>query len=145
MKEKGLVLSKEQDKTRIRISNPELCLHCHVRFFCIGKKSLDNTILVHNPLGAEPGDEVEFEIPQTEYNKQMIKIFGLLLFGIIGGVIIGYIISSLLTISKEITTIFAILLGLVISGFFIIRNSKKEYNLLFPTITRIIKKGENNG
>jgi len=144
MKEKGLVLNKEQDKIRIRISNPALCEHCHVRLFCIGKKSSDNTILVNDPVGVYPGDLVEFEIPQTEYNKQLIKIFSLLLSGIIGGSIIGYIISLFLFIQQEIITFLGALLGLFLSGFFVIRNSRKEQNLLFPTIIRIIKKGEKN-
>ena len=145
MKEKGIVISKEQDKTKVRISNPELCQHCHIRFFCIGKKDSNGTILVNNPLEAVPGDEVELEIPDIEYNKQMIKIFGLLLLGTVVGAVAGYITSSFFLISKEIITLFTTLVGIFIAGFFIYFRAIHGYNSLFPKIIRIIKKGENNG
>ncbi|MCP2519462.1 SoxR reducing system RseC family protein [Candidatus Aminicenantes bacterium AC-335-K20] len=144
MKEKGLALNKEQDKIRIRISDPGLCKHCNARLFCIGGRASDDTILAYNPIGAEPGDTVEFEIPQSEYNRLMIKIFGLLLLGIIGGSVLGYIISLSSSISQELIIILFALLGLIISGFFVYHNSRKKQNLLFPIITRIIKKGERN-
>jgi positive regulator of sigma E activity len=145
MKEKGIVLDKEQEKTKIRIFNPELCSHCNVRFFCVGKKSSDDTILVENNIGAEPGDEVEFDVPVKEYNKELIKMFGFLLLGIVGGAIGGYNLSPFLSIAKELTILITTIFGLGIMGIFVVSNFKKKYNSLFPTITRIIKKGEKNG
>ena len=144
MKEKGIVLNKEQEKTKIRIFNPELCSHCNVRFFCIGKKNSDNTILAENKVGAEPGDEVEFDIPVEEYNKELIKMFGFLILGIIGGAIAGYNLSPFLFISNELTILITTIFGLGIMGVFVVFNFKKKYDSLFPTITRIIKKGEKN-
>ncbi|MFQ6083112.1 MAG: SoxR reducing system RseC family protein [Candidatus Aminicenantia bacterium] len=146
MKEKALVISNYNRRAKVRILSPGICQKCQAQDICIGRKLPDGSIIVHNPLGAKPGDEVEIKVPETEYNKQMIKFFGILLIGFLAGTGIGYLISSIISISQTAASLVGGGIGLLISVVKITISSRtRKLDYLYPTITQVIKKGENYG
>jgi positive regulator of sigma E activity len=95
-----------------------------------------------NPLLAQPGDAVRVEIPESGYNREAIRIFGLLLAAILAGLGIGSLASQIFRTPPSISGILGVALGLAGGGFGLFlysRRSRREP--LYPVIREVIGKG----
>lgn len=142
MKDKGFVLSTKGDLAQVEVMCLiDSCQKCSVRSFCKGENQSKGLLTVKNLLNACSGDEVEIEIPDTKYSAALILIFGSLLISSLLGMGAGYLLSPLLPLSSQETSLFGLLFALIIAGIIIYRHfRKKNKGQLYPVITDIIKK-----
>ena len=146
MKDKGSILSTTEDMADVEVQCLKVCHDCSVQSLCIGKDLSKGILSVWNPIKACPGDEVLIDVPDTKYSKALIQLFGGLLVASLLGMSIGYVISSLLSLSPSILSLFGLVTGLVLGGIWIshIFRTKNRENL-YPVIINIIQKGGCHG
>lgn len=146
MKDKGSILSTTEDMADVEVQCLTVCHDCSVQSLCIGKDRSKGILSVRNPIKACPGDEVMIDVPDTKYSKALIQLFGGLLVTSLLGMSIGYAISSLLSLSPSILSLFGLITGLVLGGIWIshIFRTKNRENL-YPVIINIIQKGGCHG
>lgn len=146
MKDRAKVVTTEND-TALVIVNPQMaCQDCSAKTLCLGQKNPDGFLRVLNPLKAKPGDDVEIEVPETDYAKDLIRMFGLLLLASIAGFILGYMASPLLGIPQVLLSLLGLSAGVAAAGIFLFRwfrgrASRQKY----PYIFNIMEKGATHG
>lgn len=147
MKDNGIVISTKEEFAQVEVNCfVESCQNCRASSLCVGQSKSKGQISVKNPLMAHPGDEVKIEIPETKYNRILILLFGILLLSALLGMAAGYLFSSLLPLSSATSSLLGFLLGIILAGFWLFRFfRKKNKGNLYPVITDIVKKGDNNG
>ena len=96
MKDNGLVVSINKDLAHVEVKCLEACRDCSARSLCVGQKQAKGLLAVKNPLNAGPGDKVQIEVPDTNYSKALILLFGTLLIVALIGMAAGYLLSFLL-------------------------------------------------
>jgi positive regulator of sigma E activity len=142
----GLVLAVERNLATVEVSCFEGCDHCAARSLCIGHKQTQGRLSVKNSLGAQPGDEVIIEIPESYYSKALALLFAGLLIAMLAGMGGGYLLSFLLPFPSLSTSISGLGAGLIIGGFglyWIFRKQNEQQ--LYPEIIDILKKGDRYG
>jgi positive regulator of sigma E activity len=146
MKDNATVISAHNDLAWVKVSPKVSCCECSARALCAGQKDAEGQLAVRNPLQARPGDEVEIEVPETNYNKELIVIFGLLLAGSLAGLALGYMLVPIGRLSPAENSFFGLVTGLILSGFGLFRyyRGRKE-KASYPVIIGILKKGEHHG
>lgn len=147
MKDNGIVFSTKEDIAQVEVNCLlESCQDCSARTFCTGKAPSRRLLAVKNPLRAMPGDEVEIEVPDRDYHKVLILLFGSLLIAALLGMGAGYFFSSFLPLSPSQSSFLGLLLALSIAGWGLFRFfRKKNKEGLYPIIIDIIKKGDKHG
>jgi len=146
MKDNGLVVSINKDLASVEVKCLEACRDCSARSLCVGQKQAKGLLAVKNPLNACPGDEVQIEVPDTNYSKALIQLFGTLLIVALIGMAAGYLLSFLLPLSYSLTSPIGLFLGLFLGTAGLYRYfRKKNEEQLYPVIKEIIKKGECHG
>ncbi|MFC2161977.1 SoxR reducing system RseC family protein [Acidobacteriota bacterium] len=146
MKDKGLVLSSQNKLAEVEVQCFSSCLDCSAQSLCIGQGQSKGRISAKNLFHAQAGDTVSLEIPETQYNRSLILVFGTFLAASLFGMIVGHFIAPLLSLSSPISGILGLFLGLAAAGFWLFRFFRKIHNdRLFPIITAIINKGEHHG
>ena len=142
MKDKGRVVSIKNDLAQIEVvCLTDSCQKCSARNICAGNNQSKGLLTVKNPLNASSGDEVEIEIPDTEYNMALILLFGSLLAASLLGMGVGYVLSPLFPLSSQEMSFFGLLLFLLLAGIILWRRFHKKTNApLYPVIIDIIKK-----
>lgn len=146
MKDNGLVVSINKNLAHIEVKCLEVCRDCSARSLCVGQKQAKGLLAVKNPLNACPGDEVQIEVPDTNYSKALIQLFGTLLIVTLVGMTAGYLLSFLLPLSYSLTSPIGLFLGLFLGAAGLYRYfRKKNEEQLYPVIKEIIKKGECHG
>jgi len=146
MKEKVIIISSQKEFALVKVDQNEFCQKCSARFLCLGGKHNKGTITVLNPLSAQPGDEVNIEIPEGSYSKELIYLFGVLLMSAFSGLFLGYFSTFIFPWPSTQSSFIGFLLGLLSGGlilFCCFRQTKK--NKLYPVIINIIKKGDFHG
>lgn len=146
MKDNATVISVGNDFARVKVSPKIACCECSARSLCAGLKNGEGQLKVRNPLHAGPGDEVEIEVPETNYHQELIMIFGLLLAGCLAGLGLGYWLMPLGRFSAAENGFFGLGLGLFLSAFGLYRyyRGRKE-KPGYPVIVEILKKGGLHG
>jgi positive regulator of sigma E activity len=146
MKDKGTVISTEDDFARVKVSCLEACQGCSASSLCIGPKNATGLLSVRNPLRATTGDLVQIAIPESHYSRALILLFGVLLFAMLMGMGLGYFISPVLPLSPSESSLCGIALGVVLAGTGLSRRFKRINNKsLYPEITEILNKGGSYG
>jgi positive regulator of sigma E activity len=147
MKEMAVVCSSQKDFAQVRVElKEEICPTCSARLLCIGQQEEKGTITVLNPLSAQSGDEVKIEIPEGDYSKELIRLFGVLLIASLSGLALGYLCALFLSLPPSAFSLVGFLLGLLSGGFILFRYFRQtKKNKLYPVITDIIKKGDSYG
>lgn len=141
MKDNGRVISTKAELAQVDVNCFEACHDCSAKSLCAGYKHSKGQLSVKNPIQARPGDQVQIEIPETQYSKALILLFGSLLLAALAGMSIGYSISKFLSLASVESSLAGFFLGLILAGFWLFRyfhNKKKEH--LYPVIVNIIKK-----
>ncbi len=147
MEEKAVVCASQKDFAQVKVEvKGEICPACSVRSLCVGQQEEKGTITVLNPVSAQSGDEVKIEIPEGDYTKELIRIFGILLVGIILGLALGYLLALFLSLPPTPISLLGFFLGLLSGGIILFRYfGRKKKNKLYPVIIDIIRKGGSHG
>lgn len=143
MKDKGLVVSTQDDFARVEVQCfIESCHDCSARSLCVGQDKKKGMLVATNPLNAQAGDEVEVDIPETKYNQALILLFGVLLACAVLGMAAGYFLSLFVSLSSSVASFSGLLLALLIAGGWLFHHFHKDRRLrLYPKITGILKRG----
>ena len=146
MIDNGLVISVQGDLAQIKVDCSDACSDCSASSLCKGPNQSDGHLAVKNTLQAAPGDEVVIEIPETNYNRALILMFGTLLVASVGGALIGILLAPSLSLESSQAGFLGFILGLGMAipglvGYFRRANLKN----LYPVILDITKKGGCHG
>jgi positive regulator of sigma E activity len=146
MKDNGTVVSIEDNYARVEVACLEVCQGCSASSLCIGQKNANGLLSVRNPLKAKIGDRVQIVITESNYSKALILIFGVLLFAILVGMGLGYLLSTVLPLSSSESSFLGVVLGVVLAGIGLSFRFKRINNKsLYPEITEILNKGGSYG
>ena len=145
MKDKGIVISTDEDFARVEVDGLIACNTCAARSLCIKKDQDTGLLSVRNALRASPGDVVTIEVPDTTYSKTLIWLFSILLGGCLIGMALGYLASTLIPLNPSESSLIGLLLGVIVAGFWLSRRFRKTNSTnLYPVITEIKPKGEHH-
>ena len=146
MKDKGTVVSTENDFARVEVACLKACQDCSASGLCIGQKNDRGLLSVKNPLHAKTGDLVFIAIPESHYSKALILLFGVLLFATLAGMGLGYVFSPVLPLSSSGSSLLGVCFGITLAGIGLSRRFKRINNeSLYPQITEILNKGGIHG
>jgi len=147
MKDRGLVIKTSSDFAEVEVQClVESCQKCSARSLCSGLNQSKGLLKVKNPLKASPGDRVEVEIPEKDYNKALIFIFSTFLLAVLLGISVGHFSSLVLSVSSQEAGLVGIILAILLAAGGLFRYfRKKNKDLLYPVIIDIIKKGDYDG
>ncbi len=130
----------------VKVAPKVACCECSARPLCSAKQNEEGQLAVRNPVNARPGDEVEIEVPETDYTRALGVIFGLLLIGSLAGLAVGYILSPVKSLGPGENGLIGLLAGLGLSGLAIhrrYRSGKRDAG--WPVIIEILKNGGFHG
>jgi positive regulator of sigma E activity len=144
MRDRGLVVDTKEDMAKVEVQCfTETCQKCSAQSLCISKNQSKGLLAARNPLQANPGDEVEIEIPDTKYSKSLILLFGVLLAASLLGIGLGSLLSPLLPLSSSAASLVGLFSALLLASIFISRYFRAKNKIsLYPVIIDIIKKEE---
>ena len=146
MKDRGTVVRIQDGLAWVKVSPQIACCECSARALCSAKQDKEGKLAVRNPVGARAGDEVEIEVPETDYSRSLIVIFGSLLAASLAGLAIGYSLSPIRNWEPGANGFVGLLAGLAIGALVIHRHFRAgRRDAGWPTITFIFKKGEFHG
>ncbi len=147
MKDSGFVVNTRTGFAEVEVRCLiEACQGCAAERLCAKQESSKGRLLVKNPLQASVGDEVEIEIPESTYNKALIKIFSILLLASLAGMGMGYLFSVVFSAPEQELSIAGLFLALFLSGVgLFLSYRKRNKDLLYPVIIGILQKGDRNG
>jgi positive regulator of sigma E activity len=146
MRDNATVIGVRDELAWVKVDSKVSCCECSVRAFCAGLKDSEGKLAVRNPLNAVPGDEVEIEIPERNYNRNLTSIFGFLLLGSLAGLAAGHFLLPLRQASAAVNGFLGLLAGMGLAAYGIYRyyHSRKK-TAGFPVIVEVLKKGEFHG
>ncbi len=146
MTDKGTVVSINNDLAQVEVQCLTSCHDCAAHKLCIVNSTAKGVLAVKNPVKARPGDEVAIEIPESQYSRSLILLFGSLLVSALLGLGAGYLVSVLLHISTDLSGPGGLLSGILIGAGFLAKYLRNEKNQnLYPFITHIVQKGACHG
>ncbi len=140
------MIAIQGDLAQVQVECASACQECSASSLCKGSAEKNGIISARNPLAAAPGDEVLIEVPESRYNRALIRLFASLLAGAIFGAGAGYGLSGPLSMDPSISgpVGFFVGIGLAMPGlFFYFR--KINQRILSPFVIKIIKKGDRYG
>ncbi|MFC2163660.1 SoxR reducing system RseC family protein [Acidobacteriota bacterium] len=143
MKDKGIVISTDEDFAQVEVDCLSACKSCAASILCLKKDQDTGLLSVRNALRAGPGDAVTIDVPDTTYSKTLIWLFSVLLGGCLIGMAMGYLASALIPLGSSESSLIGLLLGILLAGFWLsLRFRKMNSTNLYPVITAIERKGE---
>jgi positive regulator of sigma E activity len=143
MKDNGTVISTEGDLAQVKVSCFQACDECSAHSLCIGPAKTKGQLLVKNPLNASPGDKVRIEVPEQNYTRALIIIFGGLLTAALVGMGVGYLFSGLTPLSLQQSSILGFFLGIGLITLGLFRYFRTINKIkMYPRIIAISKKGD---
>ncbi|MGB8951885.1 MAG: SoxR reducing system RseC family protein [Candidatus Aminicenantales bacterium] len=142
----AVVVSTQKDMARVKVTSSSLCCSCSARLICQGQQGEGGTLTVFNPLKAAPGDLVKINIPEAKYNRETLRIFGILLISSLLGLALGYLAAPMLKLPAQAAGFIGLLVGLALGGLGLFRYSRTQNKRkLYPVILAIVHKGETHG
>lgn len=146
MKDSATVVRVQNGLAWVKVTPKVACCECSARALCTAKQDGEGKLAVRNTVGARPGDEVEIEVPETDYSRALSVIFGFLLIASLAGLAVGYILSPISSLAPGENGLIGLLAGLGLSGLAIHRRYRagKRY-AGWPVIVEILKKGGFHG
>ncbi len=146
MLDSGLVISARNKLAEVEVQCFTACQNCAAQNLCIGQSKSKGLLSAKNPIHAQPGNSVSLDIPETQYNKSLILVFGTFLLAALLGMAVGHFSAALFSLPSPVSSILGLFLGIFVSGFWLFRFFRKKNNdRLFPVITAIINKGGHHG
>lgn len=143
MTDSGLVIATHKDLAEVEVSCFESCHSCSARHLCIGNSQNKGRISVKNPMHAMPGDKVKIQIPETQYSRSLILLFGGLLLALLAGLGGGWMASVLLILPLFPASLIGFAAGLILGGLALVPIfRRKNENQLYPVIIDILTKGD---
>lgn len=146
MRDNAVVLSVEDNLAWVKVSPLVSCGACSARSLCAGHRDSAGRLAVRNPVQARPGDCVVIEVPETNYHRDLIRMFGFLLVGLLLGLALGYVIRPLGGLGQAENGLLGLVAGLGLSGiglFYYYRSRKRQPG--YPMIVEISDKGGFHG
>lgn len=146
MKDNGTVVRVQNGLAWVEVSPQVACCECSARGLCAAKQDKEGKLAVRNPVGAGPGDEVEIEVPETDYSRTLIAIFGSLLVTSLAGLVLGYVFSPFRSLAPGANGVIGLFAGVVIGALAVHRRFRAgRRDAGWPVITAILKKGGLHG
>src|SRR4030043_1201466 len=146
MRDSARVIRVEKDLAWVQAEPRIPCCDCSALSLCAGKMDPKGHIVVRNPLRARPGDNVEIEVPETDYSRELGKIFGLLLIASLAGMALGYIVAPFQGLTPGENGFFGLLAGLLLCGLVIYRHYHRgKESVRWAVIVGILDKGGTHG
>ncbi|MBN2408346.1 MAG: SoxR reducing system RseC family protein [Candidatus Aminicenantes bacterium] len=146
MKDSGTVIRTQDGLAWVKVSPQVACCECSARALCSAKKDEQGKLAVRNTVGARPGDEVEIEVPESDYSRALIAIFGSLLVGSLAGLALGYLISPLRNLAPGENGFIGLIVGLGLGALIVHRRFRAgRLDSGWPVIIAILKKGGLHG
>ena len=141
MIDEGIVIEAGKGLARIRVSPQTACCECSARTLCQGSKGTDGIMTALNPLRARPGDAVRVEIPEEEYNREVLRLFGGWLLSLLAGLGLGSLASFVLHTPPSVSAAAGAALGLAAGGFGIWFSRRGRRRPPYPVIREIMNQG----
>jgi len=116
MKDKGIVISTDEDFARVEVDCLSACNACAARVLCLKKDQDKGLLSVRNALRASPGDTVTIDVPDSTYSQTLIWLFSFLLGGCLIGMALGYLASTLIPLGPSESSVIGLLLGVLVAG-----------------------------
>ncbi len=146
MKDSATVICLEKGLAWVKVTPKVACSECSGRALCSARQDGEGKLAVRNPVDARPGDEVEIEVPETDYGRALSAIFGWLLSASLAGLTLGYIFSPARSLAPWINGCLGLLAGLIIGGLVVRHRYRPGKNdTAWPVIIDILKKGGSHG
>ncbi|HUU39102.1 MAG TPA: SoxR reducing system RseC family protein [Candidatus Desulfaltia sp.] len=146
MKDSATVIRVQNGLAWVKVTPKVACCECSARALCSAKQDKEGKLAVRNPVGARPGDEVEIEVPETDYSRALSAIFGFLLIGSLAGLALGYFLSPVSSLAPGENGLIGLLAGLGLSGLAIQRRYRAgKRDAGWPVVVEILKKGGFHG
>ena len=143
MRDKGIVIATQGNLAKVQVDCFSACDDCSARNLCLGQKHSQGLLAVKNSLHADPGDKVVIEVPESNYTKALIILFGSLVISAIGGMAVGYASALLFLFPSSQGSLLGFFLGIGAGMTWIIYYFRKN-NLkdIYPNIIDITIKGD---
>lgn len=115
MSRNGIVIEVKGEYAAISTSRRGICGDCADRSSCSFESAMGSDapeiVQAGNPVGASPGDLVEFDLPGFTELKLSILIWAVPIIGLIAGAIIGSRIHGFFSLSNDLSTLIGAVFG----------------------------------
>ncbi|HQO04425.1 MAG TPA: SoxR reducing system RseC family protein [Spirochaetota bacterium] len=143
--ETGIVVEKNGATVRVEAEAHHACASCEAKHICIpGGEIKKRSLVIHNSIGAEPGDYVEFIVREQSVVASSVLIYLFPVIALVAGSMLGLSLDHLFTIDEDLTAgIFG--LAAFLFSFLIIRVITPlltEKASFMPELTRKISEEE---
>lgn len=146
MRDNAVVISVGDGLAWVKVIPRVSCGDCSARAFCAATKDGEGRIEARNLVRALPGDEVELEVPETNYHRDLIRIFGFFLLAIVAGLGLGSVLKPFGQLSTAENGLAGLVAAVVLCGFALFRYYRaRKSQAGYPVITEIIDKGGHHG
>ncbi|MHC4945379.1 MAG: SoxR reducing system RseC family protein, partial [Planctomycetota bacterium] len=112
----GHVIDAKGDRARITTSRRGVCEECNERSTCAFDMALGKDkpveVVALNPIGARPGDFVEFDLPGHTELKVSLLVWVVPLAGLIAGAVLGSNVHGAFGLSQDLGTLLGSFAGL---------------------------------
>jgi positive regulator of sigma E activity len=146
MKDNATVIRVQDGLAWVKVTPKVACCECSARALCSAKQDEEGKLTVRNPVDALPGDEVEIDVPETDYSRTLSAIFGWLLSASLAGLAVGYLLSPVRSLAPGINGLIGLMGGLGLGGLAVRhRYGSRKPDAGWPVIIAVIKKGGFHG
>lgn len=146
MRDNATVIRVQDGLAWVRVAPKVVCGECSARALCSAKQDKEGRLAVRNPVEARPGDEVEIDVPETDYSRALSAIFGLLLIASLAGLAVGYILVPVRSLTPGINGVIGLLAGLGLGGLAVHRRYRSgKHDAGWPVIIAVLNKGGSHG
>ncbi|MDH4271010.1 MAG: SoxR reducing system RseC family protein [Candidatus Aminicenantes bacterium] len=146
MKDNATVIRVQDGLAWVKVTPKVACCECSARALCSAKQDEEGKLAVRNPVDARPGDEVEIDVPETDYSRALSAIFGFLLIASLAGLAFGYIFAPVRSLAPGINGLIGLMAGLGLGGLAVRHRYRSgKHNAGWPVIIAVLKKGGFHG
>lgn len=140
----GIILETREGRALVSSSRRGVCAECSDKASCsfenaMGRSEPDE-VEVFNPVGARPGDHVEFDLPGRTELKLSLLIWAVPVAGLIAGAVLGHGLYNSFAADPDSATFVGALAGLAVSIAPVIvydRRARRDPRLV-PSIIRTV-------
>ncbi len=85
----GIVLEAANGRAKVKLIPSESCEECSAKIFCKPSDENSKIVEVIDPFGVRQGDEVTINIEGSDLFKASLKLYGIPLVLLVGGIVLG--------------------------------------------------------